>query len=281
MDVDGKLPTFFISHGGGPWPWVKDMMPGDWTKLENSLKHLPSRIGPKPRAILAISGHWEEDQPTVMTSPAPPMYYDYSGFPEFTYQIKYRAPGSPEVAARVVEYLREAGIPVRTDAARGFDHGVFAPFFVAFPKADVPILQLSIKAGYDPEAHLNIGRALAPLRSQGIAIIASGASYHNLRALGSAGKEPSRQFESWLTETLCEVEPQERTIRLLAWEAAPSAKASHPHADHFIPLLVALGAAEHEKAERIYYDTAFLGSITSSSYQLGGPGHQQDDSYSR
>lgn len=269
MGQNEKLPTFFISHGGGPWPWVKGMLPGDWTKLEESLRRLPLEIGTTPKAILMISGHWEEEHFTVMTSPWPPMYYDYSGFPPSTYEIRYRAPGAPDVAGRVIKLLSTVGIPVRTDSTRGFDHGVFAPMFVAYPQADIPILQLSIQKGYDPETHLNVGRALAPLRREGIAIIASGASFHNLRALGEAGRAPSREFEAWLTHTVCEVRPEERAALLSQWERAPSARVSHPHADHLIPLMVAAGAAEYESAERVYFDTAFLGAITSASYRFG------------
>lgn len=269
MGQHNSLPTFFISHGGGPWPWVKGMLPGDWAKLEDSLRRLPLEIGTTPRAILAISGHWEEKHFTVMTSPSPPMYYDYSGFPPATYEIRYRAPGAPDVASRVIELLSNVGIPVRTDSRRGFDHGVFVPLFVAYPQADVPILQLSIQRDYDPKTHFNVGRALAPLRREGIAIIASGASFHNLRALGEAGRVPSRDFEAWLTHALCEVRPEDRFALLSHWESAPSARVSHPQADHFIPLLVAAGAAEQERAERVYFDTTFLGAITSASYRFG------------
>jgi aromatic ring-opening dioxygenase catalytic subunit (LigB family) len=266
---DAALPTYFISHGGGPWPWIKDQMPGDWSKLESSLQAIATDIGAAPRAVLVVSGHWEEPEFTVQTHPHPPMYYDYGGFPEFTYRLRYSAPGSPEVAARVGQLLDAAGIPVRYDAKRGFDHGTFAPLYVIYPRADVPVLQLSLRRGYDPAAHLAAGRALAPLRREGVLILGSGFSYHNLRNFGPAGAAPSAAFEGWLTDTLVHSAPGPRTERLLAWDQAPSARASHPAEDHLIPLMVAVGAAEQDPATRVYYENNFMNHLTSASYRFG------------
>ena len=182
-----SFPTYFISHGGGPWPWIKDQMPGVYDRLEASLKSIPQEIGATPKAILAISGHWETRDFTVQANPHPPMVYDYGGFPEFTYQIQYPAPGSPQLAGRVRDLL---SMPVSTaglDEERGYDHGVFAPFFAIYPEANVPIVQLSILSGYDPATHLAAGRALANLRDEGILIVGSGLSYHNLREFGARG----------------------------------------------------------------------------------------------
>ena len=139
-NTPNRLPTYFISHGGGLWPWIKDQMPWDMSVLEASLQSMPAEIGLTPKAVLVISGHWEATEFTVQTNPQPPMVYDYGGFPEFTYHITYPAPGSPEVAARTEQLLSGAGIPVRRDPNRGFDHGVFAPLVVAWPDADVPVL---------------------------------------------------------------------------------------------------------------------------------------------
>ncbi len=266
---DTRLPTYFISHGGGPWPWIKDQMPGDLSNLEASLQAIPHELGVTPRAILAVSGHWEQSEFTVQTHPNPPMLYDYGGFPEFTYHIQYPAPGAPDVASRVGELLGDADIPVRYDDRRGFDHGVFAPLYVSYPNADVPILQLSIKHGYDPAAHLAAGRAIAPLRDEGIVIIGSGLSYHNLRDFGPTGAVASREFDGWLTETLVDAPLTERSARLLEWDRAPSARHSHPAEDHLIPLMVAVGAAEGDRGVRTYHEDAFMGSITSSSYRFG------------
>jgi aromatic ring-opening dioxygenase catalytic subunit (LigB family) len=263
------LPTYFISHGGGPWPWIRDQLPYDVSELESSLQAIPGEIGVTPRAVLVVSGHWEAPEFTVQTHPNPPMIYDYGGFPEFTYRIQYPAPGSPAVAERVTELLGSAGIPVVEDPQRGYDHGVFAPLYVVYPDADVPILQLSLKHGYDPDQHLAVGRALAPLRRDGVLIVGSGLSYHNLGLIGPAGTEPSRQFDRWLTHALVDATPEERTELLRNWDAAPSARIAHPIEDHLIPLLVAVGAAEDEPGVRGYHEEAAFGSVAASSFRFG------------
>lgn len=264
-----RLPTYFVSHGGGPWPWMKDQLPGNWAPLEESLRAFPRELGTVPRAVLAVSAHWEEPEFTVQTHANPPMYYDYGGMPEATYQVQYPAPGSPEVAARVRQLLEAAGIAVLEDPERGFDHGVFAPFSVSYPDADVPILQLSLKHGYDPAQHLAAGRALAPLRDEGVLIVGSGFSYHNRRHFGPSGTVASREFERWLTGALVDVGADERTGLVLDWEKAPSARAAHPTEDHLVPLMVALGAAEAEPGTRVYHQDDFWGCLTSASYRFG------------
>lgn len=268
--TESRLPTYFISHGGGPWPWIKDLLPGDWTLLESSLQAIPDQVGVAPRAVLAVSGHWEEPEFTVQTHPHPPMYYDYGGFPDFTYEIQYPAPGSPEVAGRIVELLDAAGIANRSDADRGFDHGVFAPLYVMYPDADVPVLQLSLRKGYDPAEHLATGRALAPLRDEGVLIVGSGFSYHNMRAMDQAGAGPSADFAGWLNQVLVDGDIDDRDEALIDWERAPGARLSHPAEDHLIPLMVAVGAAEHDAGTRIYHEDNVMGAgITSSSFAFG------------
>lgn len=264
-----RLPVYFISHGGGPWPWIEDLMPGDFTPLRSSLQRIPREVGVTPKAILAISAHWETPEFTVQTNPNPPMLYDYGGFPDFTYHLQYPAPGSPEVAARAKELLTGAGFPVREDPDRGFDHGVFAPFAVSHPDADVPIVQLSIKRSYDPADHLAAGRALAPLRDEGVLIIGSGFTFHNLRLFGAAGTAPSKQFDTWLTDAVVDGPLAERTERLMGWEQAPSARTAHPAEDHLVPLFVAVGAAEEEAGVLQYHEDAFMTAISSSSYRFG------------
>jgi aromatic ring-opening dioxygenase catalytic subunit (LigB family) len=262
-----RLPTYFISHGGGPWPWLPDMR--EMLKsLEVSLANMSSEIGRTPKAILMVSGHWEEADFAVMSSPAPGMVYDYGGFPPFTYEIKYSSPGAPAVARRVAELLMAAGLPTHMDATRGYDHGVFAPMQVMYPKADVPLLQVAIRHGYDPEQHLALGRALAPLRDEGILIVGSGLSYHNLRLFGPKAKEPSAAFDTWLHETV-NADPQTRVARLKQWEQAPHARTCHPEEDHLVPLFAAVGAAETDKATRVYHDTNVFGGVTASSYRFG------------
>ena len=268
--MSSRLPTYFVSHGGGPWPWIVDQMPGDWTLLTESLRAMPVDIGRTPRAVVCVSAHWETDVFTVQTNPNPPMIYDYGGFPDFTYSLQYPAPGSPEVAARVVELLGGAGIPVRTDAERGYDHGMYAPLYVAWPDADVPIIQLSILRSYDVDAHLAAGRALAPLRDEDVLLVGSGFSFHNLSLFGPAGQEPSRQFDGWLADTMLRADPAERSERLRRWETAPSARRAHAAEDHLVPLFVAVGAAEGEEAVRVYHEDDFWGGwLATSSYRIG------------
>lgn len=264
-----RLPTYFISHGGGPWPWIKDQMPSDMSRLEASLQAIPVEIGVTPRAVLVVSGHWETPGFTVQTSANPPMVYDYGGFPDFTYRIQYPAPGAPDVAERIVELLGDEGIRAATDGARGYDHGVFAPLYVMYPDADVPILQLSIRRDYDPAAHLAAGRALAPLRDEGVLIVGSGLSYHNLRLMGPAATSPSQEFDRWLTHTVVESSGEARSAALTRWEHAPSARVAHPAEDHLIPLMVAAGAAEDDPAVRTYHEDDFFGGVAASSYRFG------------
>lgn len=265
--MTARLPTYFISHGGGPWPWLPDMRKM-LAKLEASLADIPRQIGRKPKAILMVSGHWEQADFAVMANAAPPMVYDYHGFPPFTYQIQYGAPGSPEIAMRVKGLLEKAGLPTHADSTQGFDHGTFAPMAIMYPEADVPVFQVSIKHGYDPGLHLALGRALAPLRDEEVLIVGSGLSYHNLRRFGAAGREPSAQFDAWLDKAM-NAKPAERTELLTHWEQAPAARIAHQEEDHLIPLMVAVGAAEQDKATRIYYDTDVFGGITASSYRFG------------
>jgi aromatic ring-opening dioxygenase catalytic subunit (LigB family) len=263
------LPTYFISHGGGPWPAMKKEMPGVYDRLEASLRNMPLEIGAEPAGILVVTGHWEEDAFTVQSGAAPGMIYDYSGFPEHTCHIQYRAPGSPGLAARVDELLQTGGFAPRTDDTRGFDHGTFVPLMVAYPEAKVPVVQLSIRRDYDPAAHVAAGRAITPLRSEDILIIGSGLSYHNLRQFGPAARVPSHEFDAWLYSTLCETTPEQRANRLVAWTEAPSARRAHPREDHLLPLMVAVGAAWNEPATRVYHEDDFFGGIAVSSYRFG------------
>jgi aromatic ring-opening dioxygenase catalytic subunit (LigB family) len=262
-----RLPTYFISHGGGPWPWLDGPFRRQFDRLEASLADIAREVG-KPRAVLMISGHWEADRPTVQSGESPGMVYDYSGFPPHTYSITYAAPGSPAVAQRVKELLEAAGIPAALDSQRGYDHGTFAPLQAMYPDADVPVVQLSLKHGYDPAEHLAIGRALAPLRDEGVLIVGSGLSWHNLRMFGPAAKAPSKAFDAWLDQALS-LPPPERSKRLQQWTAAPAARLAHPEEDHFVPLMVAVGAAEDEPAARVYHEDDFMGGVTASSYRFG------------
>jgi aromatic ring-opening dioxygenase catalytic subunit (LigB family) len=267
------MPTYFVSHGGGPWPWVKDYMPPSFNMdaLEASLAAMPGEIGAEPKAILMVSGHWDERLPTIQTSPNPPMYYDFGGFPEFAYHIQYPSPGSPEVAARVGELLAAAGIEYATDTHRGYDHGMYAPMYAMYPEANMPTLQLSLRSDFDPEVHLAIGRALAPLRAEGVLIVGSGFSFHNLGYFVHPGGGPaSHTFDTWLIDAVTRPRGSERSALLANWASAPAARLAHPREDHLIPLLVAAGAGEQEQARVVYHEDDFAGmGIASTSFAFG------------
>lgn len=261
------MPVYFISHGGGPWPWVAEWQPM-YTKLHDSLRHLPAQLPATPKAVLMVSAHWITDEITVSTATQPGMLYDYYGFPEHTYAVQYPAPGDPALAARVQTLLQAGGIAVAQDAERGFDHGAFVPMAVAFPQANIPMVQLSIRKDYDPAFHLQLGRLLAPLREEGVLIIGSGLSYHNLRLLDERGAQPSAQFDAWLQQTVVDSNPEQRATGLLHWEQAPSARLAHAHEDHLIPLMVAVGAAQQDPATLSYHEAHAFGSITASSFRF-------------
>lgn len=266
------LPTLYIPHGGGPCFFMDWTMgpPDTWEKMAAWLRQLAARIeshSGRPRAILVISAHWEEKEVAVQKQEHPPLLYDYYGFPPHTYQLKYDAPGAPALAQQVVELLETAGIAAHADTARGLDHGVFIPFKLIYPDADIPVFQVSLKAGLDPAAHLAIGRALAPLRWQGVLIVGSGMSYHNMRGLfENSGAADSRKFDAWLTETVELPDAAARNRRLEQWSQAPAARAAHPREEHLLPLMVAAGAAE-EPGHRIFTDHVMGAQV--SAYWFG------------
>lgn len=265
-----RMPTYFIAHGGGPWPWIPEMSPM-YAELTRALQAIPDELPETPTSIVVVSAHWEAPEITVQTSPNPTMLYDYGGFPAHTYEISYPAPGDPAMAQRVLDLLADNGIVAHTDDQRGFDHGMFVPLYVSYPEADVPMFQLSLRRGLDPAEHLAVGRALAPLRDEGVLIVGSGyPSFHDLRAFGPQSRAASQAFDSWLTETLVATDPAERTERLLEWDSAPAARLAHPREEHLIPVMIAVGAAEQDPGALQYHEDAHAGWMASSSYRFGG-----------
>lgn len=264
---DNRFPTFFISHGGGPWPYIEDMRQR-FAVTAAELAKLPSTLPAKPKAILMITGHWETPQFTVSTSAHPPMEYDYYGFPEYTYHLQYPAPGHPALAKRVRDLLSASGMECAEDPERGLDHGVFVPMMLMYPEADIPVVLLSMKSSYDALEHIKLGEALAPLRDEGILIIGSGLTYHNMRGFGrTTSFEPSVQFEQYLFEAISDADPQQRNQALVNWEQAPFARVVHPREDHLIPLMVVAGAAGKDTGQRIFTDTVF--EVVMASYRFG------------
>jgi len=264
-----RQPTIFLPHGGGPcffmdWSWG----PADtWERTRTFLEGLAGSLPAVPRALLVISGHWEEPVFTASTAAHPELIFDYYGFPEETYRLTWPAPGDAALAGRVVELLRGAGLAAGTSASRGYDHGVFVPLKVAFPEAGIPVVTLSLASSLDPALHLAAGRALAPLRDEGVLIVGSGMSWHNLRGYMRADTLfRSREFDAWLTGAVeAPVEERERLLR--GWAEAPEARFAHPREEHLIPLMVAAGAAEGDAGRRVFTDAPMQAVI--SAYRFG------------
>jgi aromatic ring-opening dioxygenase catalytic subunit (LigB family) len=262
------MPVVFIPHGGGPWPFVETgFPPEDVADLAAYLRSVAALPPVRPRALLVVSAHWEAPVPSVMTSPHPPLLYDYYGFPPESYQITWPAPGDPVLARRVEDLLQQAGFRTSEDPERGYDHGTFVPLKLTYPDADIPVAQLSLVAGLDPAQHLAIGRALAPLRDEGVFIIGSGMTFHNLRVFRDPRAAPiAEAFDAWLRETMA-LDVEARNARLTRWASAPAARLAHPREEHLIPLMVAAGAAENSSAELAYNNT-FAG-IRLSAFHFG------------
>ena len=265
------LPTYYIPHGGGPcffMDWSPRGPADTWDATAAWLRGLAGALAARPKAIMVISGHWEEPVFTAASGAAPSLIYDYTGFPPHTYELKYPAPGAPELARRIVELLTAAGLPARTDPSRGFDHGIFIPFLLVFPKADIPVVPLSLKRELDPAEHLAAGRALRSLRDEGVLIVGSGMSYHNMHAFNTpAATAPSEIFDRWLTQAIAEKDPHHRWASLAHWSEAPAARNAHPREEHLLPLMVAAGAAADGPAERVFTDEVMMARI--SGYRFG------------
>jgi len=220
-------------------------------------------------AAVVVTAYWEEDVTTFSGADRPSMLFDYYGFPPETYEYAYPAPGAPELAAQARELLRGAGVDAGIDAERGFDHGTFVPMMLIRPDADIPVLQVSLLKSLDPAAHIEVGRALAPLLADGAAIVGSGMSFHNLGTLLGNRSIPENAdvaFDDWLNETLTvpSLDETERAARLADWAAAPGARACHPREEHLLPMHVCFGAASAAglAAENIYRER-LMGYATS------------------
>lgn len=264
------LPTLFVPHGGGPCFFMDpNGGPPDpmWQPMQAYLAGLIDNLPERPRAILLVSGHWEEESVTVHTAEQPGLLYDYYGFPEHTYALRWDAPGAPDVARRAADLMRDAGFPVREESGRGWDHGVFVPMKVAVPGADIPLAQMSLRADLDPADHIAIGRALAPLRDEGVLVVGSGMSFHNLRVRGAQATAPSAEWDSALTDAVTDPDPAKRATRVAAWDALPHAHFAHPREEHLLPLMVALGAGGDDAAVRDFRDVVL--GWTVSGYRFG------------
>src|SRR4051812_21541429 len=232
-----RTPVLYLSHGAPPLAddatWTRQLA-GWSTDL------------PKPRAILVVSAHWEEAPLTIGATTTVPLVYDFWGFPERYYQVKYAAPGAPELATKVRKLLRSTETPVHDAPERGLDHGAYVPLVEMYPDADIPVLQVSMPS-LDPKELFDVGRKLAPLRDQGVLIVGSGFTTHNLRAVNLGGPSDaaapswSVEFDDWARRALAK-QDVDSLIDFL--HKAPAAGIAHPRTEHFAPLFVSLGASE-------------------------------------
>jgi 4,5-DOPA dioxygenase extradiol len=258
-----KPRVLLLSHGGGPLPLLRDE--GHREMIEN-LQVIVTKIK-KPSAIIVISAHWEERRPAVTSGVSPSLIYDYYGFPEESYDIKYPCAGEPLLAEQVQRSLSSAGIDARLDERRGFDHGLFVPLKIMYPESDIPCIQLSLVQGLDPAEHIKIGKALSGVMHEELLIIGSGFSFHNLKEFFTAGtgesKTMNERFEKWLIDTCSntDIDEKERIQRLENWQHAPFARYCHPREEHLMPLHVCYGVAQTACSE--YFEVTILNKKAS------------------
>jgi len=254
------LPAFFISHGAP----TLIITPGAARDFLGGL----GRTLARPAAILAVSAHWETPAPAVTGAAQPEMIYDFNGFPREMYEIRYPAPGSAWLAEHTGELLSAAGFEPSTDPARGLDHGAWVPLKLMYPGADIPVVQLSLQTRPGPQHHFRLGAALRPLRSEGVLLLASGGTSHNLRELqfdaGSGAPPPwVSEFREWLAQR---TEAGDVDELLDYRNRAPHAARNHPTEEHFLPFFVALGSRS-ASAKRIHSSTTF-GALAMDAYQF-------------
>lgn len=246
------LPSLFLSHGAPTLPLTDTPARTFLSQAGNTFE--------RPKAILVISAHWETAVPTVNAVDSNETIHDFGGFPRALYDLRYPAPGSPTFAARIVEGLRTNGFDCNIDKRRGLDHGAWVPLLLMYPRADIPVLQLSVQPHLGPEHHLRVGRALAPLRDEGVLIIGSGSFTHDLSEFhGHDPNDPApdwvNSFADWFDAALT----KGQTNDLLNYRRlAPFATKNHPTEEHLLPLYAALGAAgQNAHAERLHASSTY------------------------
>lgn len=256
-----KAPVLFVSHGAPTLISENGPTCGFLRDLGSTQT--------RPSAVLAVSAHWETERPTLSASAQPETIHDFYGFPDALYRMRYDAPGAPQVAARAASLLDAGGIPSAIDRVRGLDHGAWVPLMLMYPDADIPVLQLSIQPQLVTAHHVSVGRALAPLRDDGVLILASGGAVHNLRALAwnrTDAPEPwARGFDDWLVQRI----ESGAVDDLVGYrERAPGGAQAHPRDEHLMPLFVALGAAGENSAGRRIHQGFEHGSLSMAAFRF-------------
>lgn len=255
-----KTPALFVSHGapslameGGP--------------SREFFTSLAARLA-EPRAIVCVSAHWDSPIAAVGLNAAPETIHDFYGFPSELYRMRYAAPGNPELGRRILALLGDAGIEASGDAARGYDHGVWSPLILIYPDARIPVVEVSVQSHLSAAHHFRIGQALAPLREDGVLIMGSGSTTHNLREIGRVapdGGPPEyfASFEKWV----CDAIQDGRANDLVAFEKlAPHARRNHPTPEHFLPLFAPLGAAGDGVKGEILNRHFEMGSLSMAAF---------------
>lgn len=258
------LPALFLSHGS-------PTLVIDPSEARTFLEGLSGRL-PRPRAILVISAHFNAPRPTLTASRQPVTIHDFGGFPDALYQLQYPSPGTQELATDFAKLLRDADFDAVTDGERGLDHGAWIPLMLAWPEADIPVLQLSISINHSPEWHYKLGQALQPLRDEGVLIIGSGGATHNLRAFFTHRPGLNIPPPPWVTDfaewLASRIEAGDHDAVLSAVQAGPYGRENHPSMDHILPLFVALGAGGASPGKRLHKSTTY-GILAMDAYSFG------------
>jgi len=264
--MPATMPTLFVSHGAPTL--VADPVP-----TRDFLMALGRGL-PRPKAIVCVSAHWDTPSPRVTGGANPHTMYDFYGFPPELYEMEYKAPGDVALAKAAAKLLAESGLPAQLDEGRGFDHGAWVPLALMYPEADIPVLQVSISSHDSPAHHVALGRALAPLRDEGVLVMASGNATHNLRGVSSrrideAPVPYAKAFADWLTGRILANGGAGDEAALTGYlSQGPEARRNHPTADHYVPLLAAFGAGGGD-AGKILHDGYTYGVLSMAAYAWG------------
>ena len=257
------LPALFLSHGA-------PTLPLDDVPAREFLQGLGQEL-PRPRAILVASAHWETEVPKLGAAERPETIHDFRGFPPELFRMRYPAPGAPELAERASDLLCAAGIRSRLDQGRGLDHGAWVPLLLMYPDADIPVVPISVQPHLGPAHHVQLGRALAPLRDEGVLVLGSGSFTHDLsrfrgQALDAEPPADVQAFADWFEKALMEG----RTCDLVTYRTrAPGAVQQHPTDEHLLPLYVALGAGGKSAPARHLHASAMHGFLRMDAWAFG------------